>query len=87
MTDNARHFSAAFLCPQCGHEIGIMTWMAIVEGPGLEVGCIVCRTLFIVTKDGATPITEDAMKQIHDFLDAAGAKFTPRSTESEPNCE
>jgi hypothetical protein len=31
--------------------ISLTTWTAIVEGPGLQIGCVVCRQQFIVTSE------------------------------------
>lgn len=62
-------FKAEFYCA-CGALIGIRTWTAVIEGPGLEVGCIHCKQHYLLTTDGATPVT----KGVSDFdgIDAEG---------------
>lgn len=55
-------FSAAFQCPADNHLLEVETFQAIVDGPGLEVTCIVCHTLFLVTNEGATPITDSDLR-------------------------
>jgi len=58
-------FSAAFRCPRDQHLIEIETFQAVIDGPGLEIGCIVCRTMFLVTNEGATPITDFDLTQLN----------------------
>lgn len=50
-------FSAEFNC-HCGSRMGIETYAAVVDGPGLEVYCRHCKQGYIITRDGAVPITE-----------------------------
>lgn len=57
-------FSAAFECPQCGRVIEFTTYQAVIDTYGLEIGCIGCKTLFLVTNQGATPITDDDLRQL-----------------------
>lgn len=54
---SALWFSAEFNCP-CGSRIGVETFAAVVDGPGLEIHCRHCRQGYIVTREGAVPITE-----------------------------
>jgi transcription elongation factor Elf1 len=74
MNEPSTRFHADFKCPQCDHMISLTTWTAIVEGPGLQIGCVVCRQQFIVTSEGATPITDADLRG--DFVDAVGQKYT-----------
>lgn len=54
-------FQADFQCPTCGSIIGVSTYLAIVQGPGLEVACRHCRTAFVVTESEAQQIGPDML--------------------------
>jgi predicted RNA-binding Zn-ribbon protein involved in translation (DUF1610 family) len=73
-------FTAEFICPKCGYEIHIITFLAIVQGPGLERQCPTCGQMFLITEEGATPTTET----VRDFLDAAGQPYRPAMPSDPP---
>lgn len=50
-------FTCEFNC-FCGSRIEVGTYAAVVDGPGLEVYCRHCKQGYILTRDGAVPITE-----------------------------
>lgn len=53
--------------------IDIKTWLAVIQGPGLEMACRTCRQAYLITEDGATPITDEDLRR--DFIDATGQRF------------
>lgn len=66
-------FRAEFQCPNCGGIIGINTWLALIQGPGLEMACKHCHQKYLITENGATPIT----KGVSDFdgIDSDGKPY------------
>lgn len=38
--------------------MGIETFAAVVDGPGLEIACRHCKQEYIITRDGAVPVTK-----------------------------
>lgn len=76
-------FRADFNCAKCGSLLSVRTWTAVVEGPGMEFGCRHCKQVYLITKEGAAPIT----KGVSDFdgIDAEGKPYkVPVPTPVEP---
>jgi transcription elongation factor Elf1 len=73
-------FKADFVCPKCGCEVHVSTYLAVVQGPGLERQCPTCGQVFLVMESGATPITEE----VREFIDAAGKPYIPKMPPTDP---
>lgn len=74
MTKDMREmWSADFQC-HCGSLITVRTWLAVIQGPGLEMACRACRLKYLITESGATPITDDVERA---FIDAEGKPYRP----------
>lgn len=56
-------FSGDFPC-HCGSVIGVETYAAVIDGPGLEVHCRHCKQGYIVTREGAVPITDADLREL-----------------------
>lgn len=52
-------FDADFKCVTCGSIIGISTFLAIVQGPGIQVDCRHCSVRYAVTENGAQVLGDD----------------------------
>lgn len=55
-------YSAEFQCP-CGSLIGVECHAATIDGPGLEIACRICRQKYVLTRSGATPLTDTDLKE------------------------
>lgn len=71
--ERAERFEGDFKCAQCGSLITLMTFLAVIDGPGAEIHCRHCRQGYIITREGAMPITDDDLNK--DFIDASGQRF------------
>lgn len=69
-TPSPNRFRAEFQCAKCGSIIGVRTWTAVIEGPGLQIACAHCRQQYLVTSDGAAPVTPGVSD--FDGIDAEG---------------
>jgi len=69
-------FTAEFLCVgdggECGRLLEVRTFLAIVQGDGLEFRCPYCLQTYVVTENGATPVDKALART---FTDAIGQPY------------
>lgn len=62
-------FTADFKCQQCGSIIGVTIYLAVVKSNGVEVKCRHCKTLYLVTEEGAYRADQVESDDVGDHTD------------------